>query len=146
MKTTVARFGNGAGIIGSSFLALLATGCGGSGPPHVTTYKVEGQVLLPDGKPLTTGRVTIVPTTTEGKALPASGDIGIDGRFTLTTRDSGDGAAPGEYKVRINTPPVAAAYGKAKLPFPQKYSDIDNTDLAVTIRPESNKLDPFVLK
>ena len=146
MTTNFGRIGRYVSFVGASCLAVVAMGCGGSGPPNVTTYKVDGQVLLPDGKPLTTGRVTIVPTSTEGKALPASGDIGIDGRFTLTTRDPGDGAAAGDYKVRIDAPPLPAISGKSKLRFPQKYSDIDNTDLAITIKSEPNRLDPFILK
>jgi hypothetical protein len=133
--------------LGASSIALVAaTGCGGSGPPRVTTFKVDGQVLLSNGKPLTNGRVTFVPTITDGSALPASGEIGADGRFSLTTREPGDGAAVGEYKVRIDSPPIPTGPGKAKSPFPQRYSDIDNTDLAITIRSETNNLSPFVLK
>ena len=35
-----------------------------------------------------------------------SGVIGPDGTFSLVTGGSGEGAPPGEYKVRIEAPPV----------------------------------------
>lgn len=136
--------GRGAGLAIATLIA--SAGCGGSGPPNVATYKVDGQVLLADGKPLTTGHVTFVPTQTEGAALPASGEIGADGRFSLTTRAPGDGAAVGDYRVRIDVPPTPTPRGKSNRPFPQKYTDIDNTDIAVSIKAGSNTLDPFVLK
>ena len=133
--------------LGACLVGLAATmGCGGSGPPRVTTFQVDGQVLLSNGKPLTNGRVTFVPTITDGSALPAIGEIGSDGRFSLTTRDPGDGAAAGNYKVRIDSPSNTTGTGKSKSLFPQKYSDIDNTDLAITVKAETTSLTPFVLK
>src|SRR5438874_2585869 len=77
---------------------LAAAGCGGSDTPF-TTYPVKGRILLANGKPLTKGRVTFVAV--DGLRPPASGEIGLDGSFSLTTRADGDGATPGEYKIRI---------------------------------------------
>jgi hypothetical protein len=54
-------------------------------------------LLLADGTPLTGGAVSFIPTT---GGLPASGKIAADGTFSLRSK-SRDGAAPGEYSVRI---------------------------------------------
>ena len=127
------------------------SGCGGvAGVPDVTTYKVEGRVLLPGGQPLTNARVTFVPKATDGKALPASGEVGEDGKFVLTTKEPGDGAAAGDYYVRVaaTTAPEVTAKGKAKgkLPFPLKYGDVESSGLEATVKPEPNVLPPFRLK
>jgi hypothetical protein len=127
-------------------LAVLAVaGCGGS-TGEVSTYPVQGQVLLTNGKPLIGGRVVFVHK--DNAAPPAVGPIGADGRFKLTTRVADDGAVLGEYKVRIE--PTAGAAQKHKNrglpPFPLKYIDEDSSGLLITIRPEANTLDPIRLK
>ena len=72
-------------------------GCGGPGPYTGSLYQVKGQVLLADGKPLAGGTVKFIP---KQGGLPASGKIEADGAFSLKSKTR-DGAAPGEYKVRI---------------------------------------------
>ena len=72
-------------------------GCGRSGPYRGSLYPVKGQVLLADGKPLPGGTVQFIP---KDGGLPASGRIEEDGTFTLRSK-TGEGGAPGEYKVRI---------------------------------------------
>jgi len=76
------------------FLAwLVAAGCGGRG---VTLVPVSGIVEV-DGEPLATGAITVAPA--DGR--PASGMIGPDGRFTLSTFEPGDGVMPGRHKVVV---------------------------------------------
>ena len=135
-------------VSGLAFVALAAglTGCGDGAGAAGPRYAVTGRVLLADGKPLTTGRVTFVGK--DGLIPPASGAIGPDGRFSLTTRDSDDGAVAGDYKVRIE--PTAAAEVKPKARrtpcIPLKYIDEDSSGLVVTVRAEANQLDPTRLK
>lgn len=125
------------------WLAVLFTGCHGSSFPTATTYEVKGKVVLPNGKPLTTGRVTFVAA--DGLLPQASGEIQPDGAFSLTTRVAGDGAAPGKYKVRIE--PAGGKNRRANQPgFPVKYVDEDSSGLVVTVRSESNQLEPIQLK
>ena len=125
-------------------LALMLAGCQGSGA-SATTYEVKGRILLANGKPLTWGRVTFIAS--DDLRPPASGNVGPDGGFTLTTRDPGDGAAPGPYKVRIEP---AEGNAKARRPgrpvFPLKYVDEDSSGLTVTVRAEPNQLVPITLK
>src|SRR5687768_6454035 len=73
-------------------LLLLAAGCD-SRPQRVP---VSGKVLI-DGQPLTYGFVRIIPQD----ARPATGQIGPDGRFTLTCYDDGDGCIPGKHAAAV---------------------------------------------
>ncbi|MBX6311954.1 MAG: hypothetical protein IRY99_03390 [Isosphaeraceae bacterium] len=142
------RGGTGRGIgLGLALLSLLAwSGCGGAGPYSGALYPVKGQVLLADGKPLTGGSVQFIP---KNGGLPCSGKIEPDGTFSLVTQPARDGAAPGEYKVRIEpSSELLSRKGGAgkKLPFAARYRDYDGeTGLTATIPPGSSQLKPFRL-
>ena len=131
-------------ILGVSLLSFW--GCGGdasraAGP----LYPVTGKVILPDGKPLTTGRVEFIPASS---GLPAFGALGSDGSFSLKTGDGREGAPAGDYKVRLEPTTVAAKKaGKlASLPFPAKYFEEDgNTGLTAKVLAEPTTLEPFKL-
>lgn len=75
-------------------VALVSAGGCGDGRPKLV--RVSGRVLI-DDKPLTTGVVRVVPA---GDA-PATGEIGPDGTFTLSTFRPGDGCVPGEHPVAV---------------------------------------------
>jgi hypothetical protein len=126
-----------------AWLAILFTGCSGSSFSTLTTYEVKGRVELPNGKPLSAGRVTFVAA--DGLLPQASGDLQPDGEFSLSTRVPGDGAAPGKYKVRIE-PAESKNRRVARPGFPVKYVDEDSSGLVITVRAESNQLDPIRLK
>jgi hypothetical protein len=135
---------------GIMLLATLA-GCGdgtGGPAPVVTVYQVKGKVLLPDNKPLSGGVVYFVP---KDGAMTSEGSIRPDGSFSLVTGTSGEGAPPGDYKIRIEPAdpsllPNRNSHNRKKLPFPNKYLDEDSSGLLVTVKPESNVLDPITLK
>jgi hypothetical protein len=80
--------------------------------------------------------------------LPASGTIDADGTFSLKSKTR-EGAAPGEYKVRIEpSAELLAKKGKAapKLPFASRYREYDGeTGLTATIKAEATQLEPFRL-
>ncbi len=109
-------------------------------------HPVKGQILLPDGKPLSSGRVILV--STKGQEFP--GIVESDGRFSIKS-GAGDGAPAGEYLVRIDPEAsTAGSKGPAKkglssLPFPAKYADETTSDLKVTIKPGENNLEPIKL-
>jgi hypothetical protein len=131
----------------------LVAGFAGCGDPNAAgslkVYPVKGQVLLPDGKPLTTGRVVLVSNE---KAVEFSGELGSDGHFEIKT-SYGDGAPEGTYKVRIeyDDPSQAPVKGKSSrrnvsnLPFGPKFTDESTSDLSVTVKPGDNVLEPFKL-
>ena len=132
-----------------SVLALCAvlTGCGHSDSlPVLEVYQVKGKVLLADGKPLSGGWISFVPKG--DLAVTPSGEIGPDGSFSIATGGSGDGAPPGEYKVRVEAPQAQQSGRKTrgKPLFPSKYNDEDSSGLVITVRAESNQLTPIVLK
>ncbi len=116
-------------------LILLVTLCGcGDGRPQLAP--VTGQVLL-DGKPLTFGGVMFQPD----KGQPATGVIGADGKFQLSTFDPGDGAAVGRNRVRVTcyegqkaaaeNPDAEMALGR--LLIPTKYTSIDTSGIVVEV-------------
>ncbi len=125
---------------------LLACLCGcGEHYEAPTVFPVKGQVLLSDGKPLTTGSVVFVNKM--DVEIPA--DIGSDGRFTMKT-PSAEGIPSGEYRVRIDPEQRKAGAPRAKksapnLPYPPKYGDETTSGLTVTVQAGENNLEPFKL-
>jgi hypothetical protein len=117
--------------------------------PRVTVYEVKGQVLLADGRPLSGGHVYFV--SKEG-AMSSEGTLGADGTFSLSTGRSGEGAPPGDYKVRIEPADTSILPGRVvskrgnALPFPAKYLDEDSSQLIAKVEPKANKLEPFRLR
>lgn len=129
----------------SPLILAVVLGCSRSEPSIPPTHPVKGQVVLSNGKPLSGGRITFVPK--DVRTPPASGAIGPDGNFRLTTKEEGDGAVAGEYKVRIE--PASASGDRRRGPrlkFPVKYVDEDSSGLLVTVRAETNQLKPILLK
>lgn len=131
--------------------AGLISGCGAGSysTSGEKVYPVKGKVLLASGKPLSGGKVSFLPKKEPG--LPSTGKIASDGSFTLTTADGREGAAEGDYKVRID--PDETLYSKKagtaklkNLPFPASYMDEDgDTGLTASVKPSDNQLEPFKL-
>ncbi len=121
------------------------SGCGQSDRlPHLTVYEVTGKVVLADGKPLSSGVISFVPKG--DLPITPSANISPDGTFKVITGGSGDGAPPGDYKVRIEAPALQSGPKSKKSLFPFKYTDEDSSEIVVTVRPQENHLDPIVLK
>ena len=85
---------NGVRVTAPGLLALVIALAGCTKGPIVVP--VSGQVLI-DGKPLTTGHIQVIPTDER----PATGTIGSDGKFRLSTYEEGDGVAPGTHQVVV---------------------------------------------
>ena len=145
-----ANLGRGLGVTCSLSGLVVAVcaglaGCGKSDSlPVLQVYDVKGKVLLADGKPLSGGQIYFVPNG--DLALTPSGVIGPDGTFSLVTGGSGDGAPPGEYKVRIESRQFQANGKAGKQRFPDRYNDEDSSGVLITVRAESNQLKPILLK
>lgn len=92
-------------LIVVSVLAVCLAGVIGCGKGRPGTVRVTGVVTL-DGSPVEGASVTFYPA--EG-GRPASGTTDAQGKFTLTTFESGDGAPPGNYNVTV----IKMAGGKA---------------------------------
>lgn len=128
LSASRARFTAGAALM---IVVVSLAGCGDSGPKIVPA---SGIVTL-DGKPLTYGHIQVMPTGWR----PASGSIGPDGRFTLTTTDPGDGCV-------VGTHPVVILAGESTSPetmkwhAPKKYADSETSNLTVTITEATDDL------
>jgi hypothetical protein len=80
---------------------LPMSGCGGGKFP---VARAKGKVVC-GGQPVTVGSVTFAPIGTDletGK--PATGAVGADGTFVLTTNDRFDGAVIGKHRVTYQGP------------------------------------------
>jgi len=122
-------------------------GCRGSDSlPVLPVYEVKGKILLSNGKPLSGGWISFVPKG--GLPVTPSGAIGSDGSFSLVTGGSGEGAPAGEYKVRVEAPQLqqTASRSRKKPIIPFKYTDEDSSGLVITVRAETNQLEPIRLK
>lgn len=120
-------------------LVVVATavwGCGGPAAPK--TLKVKGTVKF-DGQPLSKGQVSFQSMDGGDIARPATGTIGSDGTYELSTFADKDGALPGNYKVTVTSyenSPTAEEFAegaKLKSNIPEKYSSTVTTDLTATI-------------
>ena len=78
-------------------VGIVLTGCSNSS--QSPTYRVTGTVTS-QGKPVAGAAITFVPTGNEGEAASAITDS--DGKYALTTWRAGDGARPGEYRVKVS--------------------------------------------
>lgn len=139
-----------AGVVG---FAVLFAGCGvDTDRPRVVP--VSGKVSQ-KGKPLTAGEVIFIPAggTSGSGGHIATGQIGPDGTYRLTTFNTGDGAVLGTHKVTVTVRSADETRkmndlggGKIayKLPpsvLPPKYSSVDTTPLKYTVEDKNNTID-----
>ena len=125
-------------------LAAGLAGCNQSDSlPRLDVYPVKGKVELGDGKPLSGGWIVLVPKG--DLSVTPSGEIGPDGTFSVVTGGSGEGAPPGDYKIRIDAPQLKKDKNRRPL-IPPKFTDEDSSNLVITVRAEPNQLGPIRLK
>jgi hypothetical protein len=79
-------------------VACLVVAAANSGCRRGPAIVPVSGVVEVDGKPLSSGSVMVIPV--DGR--PASGTIGRDGRFTLTTFRPGDGVLTGTHQVVVS--------------------------------------------
>ena len=113
-------------IVLAAPLIVPAVGCGPGGTaPAVVTVPVKGKVTY-KGRPLAKGVVTFEP---RNSGRTATGAIGPDGAFELTTLQKGDGATPGKHRVSVSgTGPTV----KAEL-IPLKYTEVNTSKIELEV-------------
>src|SRR5437773_1893607 len=101
MATVHGRLRRGSVAGAMLLMALSGPACNRPNPGR-PVFPVRGQVLL-DGKPLAGVVIVFHPTTEWGfdEGRPRA-ETGADGRFTVSTYGTGDGAPAGDYKVTIH--------------------------------------------
>jgi hypothetical protein len=132
-------------IVPALIVGLWAlAGCSRGGRP---VARVSG-VITYAGKPVPNGTVVFMPVES---GPPAYGNIGPDGRYTLSTYSPGDGAAVGRHAVMITaleqlTPAEANNPNRMPKPLiPRKFTDIKTSGLTADVADCDNLID-FQLK
>jgi hypothetical protein len=119
------------GWLPGAFL-VLSLGCGTS-----NIYPVEGQIVDAQGQPVTGLKGGAVEFESVEVKASASGDIGPDGRFRMTTDRPGDGAHLGKHRVLVARP-----YFDPDTPAPRvidaKYEQYETAELEVMVEPRRN--------
>lgn len=132
-----------------SAFGLALAGCGGEPKPvslpTETLHPVKGSVVTADDKPLTEGTITFVPV--KGTSREASSKIAADGTFILKSGEASEGAAEGQYRVRIESPLTtpSADPKKPNRVVPLAYEDEVSSQVAFTIKSGANDLPPIKL-
>lgn len=114
---------------------LTTVGCGTE-----KFHPVSGQLVYPDGSPVTElegGTVIFEGADASGKGYSASGAIGADGRFTLTTEKPGDGAVAGANRVMVQPQVLAPDKPPRRVILP-KYDSAETSGLTVEVKPGPN--------
>jgi hypothetical protein len=143
-------------MIGACFVGAI--GCG-------TKTRLEGLVpvegtLTFQGKAVEAATVVFVPATAATRA--AVGRTDAAGRFSLTTKDPGDGAAPGPYLITVSKTETSGGLSAAeaeqwsrrrenvgKYPprpkitelLPKRYKVANTSGLQATVSPGRNTID-----
>lgn len=123
-------------------LLLAAIGCGGN-----KSGTVSGTVTF-QGKPMPGGYINFYSVTSDGRLLTQkSGSIGGDGAYSV------DKVPVGDVKITVQPPPgelkTDMTDKKGSLPkrgpppvtLPDKYQDVERTDLKYTVAPGNQKHD-----
>jgi hypothetical protein len=133
--------------------AALLIGCSDTSRPKLG--RVSGKVTY-NGQPVSKGIVSFVPRSGPGAQTGqgATGEIGPDGSYTLTTFENADGAVLGEHTVLViareedpaikgHGMPIPDAQGQMKLKpakhlVPEKYATAANSPLRYTVQEGTN--------
>jgi hypothetical protein len=116
-------------------IGLLVT-CGCSPQGGAPTAKVSG-VLTRKGSPVPNASVTFTPET----GRPANGVTDAQGKFTLSTFATNDGAVPGTHRVSVasmDIPPMPgtpeARSGTAQSQIPPKYTSPETSGFVAEVK------------
>jgi hypothetical protein len=96
-------------VVALACIGLLAVPWCGDDTGLAKRYPGSGTVTY-NGNPVEKGRIDFIPTQADGRT--ASGEI-VDGKYSLTTFVSDDGALPGPYKVEVTSVEVDTTELKA---------------------------------
>lgn len=114
-------------------------GCGSSSAPpsldggSLPTVPAQGMITR-GGKPITEGIITLVPVLDGGSTNQASGEIGPDGRFTLSSGGDNDGAVPGKYRVKVESTTKATSSRPRSRPAEDQVVEVkDGSELNIAI-------------
>lgn len=124
---------------------VFPAGCGRQPADGLEKFPVQGLVQV-DGQP---AAGVVVRFFKDGKPGTTNADtpLGVtdaDGRFELSTNGDGDGAVAGNYRVTFTWKSGNSPASEDQLKG--RYTRLDRSEINVTVRPEPNELDPFLLE
>ncbi len=119
----------------------LFVGCGGGDGPKLVP---AGGVVTFKGKPI--GKISVLLMPNEAQGMIAEGTTDQNGNFKLQTKDPGDGAMVGSYKVSFtyvpDEIPEMPGFDGAKevvSPIPRKYADNSKSGHTATVDADKSK-------
>jgi len=141
--TILQRISPGLLFVLFGFVLFGMSGCSSS--DHIETVSVEGVVTY-QGMPVAAATVFFVPES----GPRASGDTDNDGRYSLMTYNSGDGAIPGDFRVGITKFVLDPTTKDEPVPsmmnmVPDKYSNPATSGLSVKVESAKDNKFPFEL-
>lgn len=131
----LSRLPNHAVLIFSIGLLL----CGLTGCAERKIYPVSGQIVDPDGNPVTDIKGAAIEFESLDFKASANSSIDENGNFTLTTQTAGDGAHVGKNRVAIIRPYVGPENPVPHVIHP-KYEKYETSGLEITVEPKTNVL------
>lgn len=128
---------------------FILSGCGTSGPqggPRVSTTAVTGTVNV-DGAPAAFLRVVAVSSgATSQVPIESSALTSADGKFSLSTYESGDGVPAGTYKLTFYWGEMNLMNGQySGDKFKGRYADAAKSEVAITVNDGSDAQDVGVI-
>lgn len=136
-------------LLGAALLVALC-GCGGKGHPDL--YPVTGKVTYRDQAVRGAQVMFMAAEASSGKTPAAHGETDAEGRFTLMTFHSGDGATAGQYKVLITKGEEVPDPKQPNSPYkitrdllPARYGNAKQSDLKAEVKPGEPNDFPFNL-
>jgi hypothetical protein len=123
-------------IFSATVFVAIAVGCSPQGPSRIKTYPVTGQVFV-DGQPAADLAVFFTSDSLD-KDHPtySTANTGADGKFEVSTYESGDGIPEGTYSVtfmwgQVNL--LTMGYGGPDK-LNDRYSDPASSKFKVTVK------------
>ena len=120
-----------------AILLAIAIGCSPQGPPRTPTFPVTGQVYV-DGQPAAELAVFFTNTNGVDKNQPtfSTANTDAEGKFKVSTYESGDGIPEGTYAVtfmwgQVNL--MTMSYGGPDK-LNDRYSDPETSTFKVTVK------------
>jgi len=127
-----------------SFFALavmFSVGCSREDYAEVPVHPLQGSLFI-GGQPAYGAYVTFHPASNVGmtKGNRPFARVEKDGRFTVTTYNSGDGTPVGSYQVTIIWPEDPEARGPSPDRLKGRYATPDKSELAVKVEATTKEL------
>lgn len=127
------------------WVAVAIPGCG-TGERRVATYKASGQLLAPDGGAVASALIVLHPVDAKHTAPKPRATTDAEGRFQLTTYDTGDGAPEGDFIVTVEQwyrdDPNEAPTNH----LPPALGKPDSSGIRISIAKSENTLEPIRLR